>query len=93
MHVASLIILSESSGMGPASRRWGHFCKMKLLLVVWVMLEVVDGLYSPYYRRCRINHGAIDADAVPIEALEDERFPNFSERHMSRPVISPEIDI
>jgi hypothetical protein len=55
------------------------------------MLHSISTLYSPYYKRCRINKTAVDQDAVPIEELEIELIPNYYEKYLSIPVIKPEL--
>lgn len=61
------------------------------IVLLLVMLHQVESIYSPYYKRCRIHKGAIDADAVAIEDLEIEIIPNYPEKHMSHPIITPEL--
>lgn len=59
----------QSSGMAAATCSRGNFCKMGKIMVLLVMLETAATLYAPYFRRCRVHRGGVDADAVPIEDL------------------------
>lgn len=65
-------------------------CKLTIFLILFQHFSCI---YSPYYKRCRINKASVDPDAVPIEDLEIEIMPNYPDKHISNPVITPELEL
>jgi hypothetical protein len=42
-----------------------NLAKAFKILVILLIMEQIAAIYSPYYKRCRIHKGGVDADAIP----------------------------
>jgi hypothetical protein len=43
-----------------------NLAKALKILFILLMMEQTATIYSPYYKRCRVHKGGVDADAIPI---------------------------
>lgn len=66
---------------------------LKLVLICFVFSLGVYSLYSPYYKRCRVNHTRVDSDAIPLEDLETERVPHYYADYYIPPVVKTELEL
>lgn len=64
--------------------------KHTTLLIILLATQLTLSLYSPYYKRCRLNKNYTDNDAIPIENLSIERLPKYYSSFYIEPVADPE---
>jgi hypothetical protein len=61
-----------------------HLPKQMLVFLVLVVLS--QCLYTPYYKRCRLNHTKTDVDAILIADLKIERVPEYYTSYYIEPI-------
>lgn len=63
------------------------------IILSLLLIQVAQTLYTPSYKRCRLNNHPIDPDAVPIDRLQVEKLPQYFSSFYIEPALKTELEV